>query len=94
MNKGLSSDLKRIFPNTNPIARPIIDFEGIPHPNWLVGFVDGEGCFYVKIKKNKSRLGINVVMVFTISQHSRDHFLMSNIASYLKCGNIEKPKGS
>jgi hypothetical protein len=33
MNKGLSGDLKVIFPNTNPIARPIIDFEGISHPN-------------------------------------------------------------
>jgi hypothetical protein len=32
-------------------------------------------------------------VVFTLSQHSRDHILISNIVSYLKCGNIEKPKG-
>lgn len=51
MNKGLSENLKRVFPNTKPIARPTIDLEGIPHPNWL-GFVDGEGCFYVNTKKN------------------------------------------
>jgi len=33
MNQGLSSNLKIVFPNTNPIARPIINFQGIPHPN-------------------------------------------------------------
>lgn len=93
MNNGLSSDLKIVFPDTNPIARPIINFEGIPHPNWLVGFVDGEGCFYVKKKFNKFKLGMGVAMVFTISQHSRDHLLMSKIISYLNCGIIEKPKG-
>jgi len=93
MNKGLSSHLKIVFPNANPIARPIIDFEGIPHPNWLVGFIDGEGCFYVATKKNKSKLGIRVAMAFTISQHSRDYLLMSKIISYLSCGNVERPKG-
>lgn len=93
MNKGLSDNLKIVFPNTKPIARPTINFEGIPHPNWLVGFVDGEGCFYIKIIKTKFKLGISTTMVFTLSQHSRDHLLMSKIMSYLKCGNIEKPKG-
>jgi hypothetical protein len=33
MNKGLSDNLKIVFPNTKPIARPTINFEGIPHPN-------------------------------------------------------------
>lgn len=75
MNKGLSDNLKIIFPNTEPIARPTINFKGIPHPNWLVGFLDGEGCFYIHKKKTKSKLGIGVTMVFTLSQHSRDHLL-------------------
>jgi hypothetical protein len=58
-----------------------------------VGFIDGEGCFYVATKKNKSKLGIRVAMAFTISQHSRDYLLMSKIISYLSCGNVERPKG-
>lgn len=91
MNQGLSSNLKIVFPNTNPIARPIINFQGIPHPNWLVGFIDGEGCFYVSTRKNKSKLGVG--MIFSISQHSRDHLLTSKIISYFNCGIIEKPKG-
>jgi len=40
MNKGLSDALKKAFPNTIPIPRPLVNFEGIAHPNWLVGFVD------------------------------------------------------
>lgn len=93
MNQGLfNSSLKIVFPNTKPIARPIVDFESIAHPNWLVGFIDGEGCFYVKVRKNKSKLGFSVSMTFTISQHSRDYLLMSKIISYLNCGMIEKPK--
>lgn len=93
MNKGLSDHLKLVFPNTKPIIRPVVDINTIPHPNWLVGFVDGEGCFYVKTTKNKSKLGIRISMSFSISQHSRDCLLMKSIISYLNCGIIEIPKG-
>jgi hypothetical protein len=72
------------------VTRPLVNFEGIPHPNWLVGFVDGEGCFYVNTKKAKSKLGIQVISTFFISQHSRDELLLSKIIDYLGCGSIEK----
>ena len=32
MNIGLSKKLQLAFPNINPIARPIIDTQKIPHP--------------------------------------------------------------
>ena len=90
INKGLSDILKIAFPKTIPVTRPLVNFEGIPHPNWLVGFVDGEGCFYVNTKKAKSKLGIQVISTFFISQHSRDELLLSKIIDYLGCGSIEK----
>jgi hypothetical protein len=93
MNRGLSDSLRANFPDTNPTPRPIINYEGIPHPNWLVGFVDGEGCFYVSTKKIKFKLGLQVVMTFILSQHSRDRVLINGVVSYLKCGNVENPKG-
>lgn len=73
-----------------PIERPLIKFKGIVHPNWLVGFVDGEGCFHVKIKNAKSSLGYQVLITFSIAQHSRDEFLLNKITDYLGCGKIEK----
>ena len=95
MNKGLSELLKKSFHNTVPVTRPLINIESINHPNWLVGFVDGEGCFYVKIKKNSSKLGSQVSLVFSLIQHSspsggRDEILFNMILKYLGCGVIEK----
>jgi hypothetical protein len=33
MNKGLSDTLKTQFPTVLPTPRPVLSFEGIPHPN-------------------------------------------------------------
>lgn len=90
MNKGLSELLKKSFPNTIPVTRPLVNTESIIHPNWLVGFVDGEGCFYVKITNNSSKLGGRVTLVFSLTQHSRDEILFNMILKYLGCGIIEK----
>lgn len=93
MNKGLSEDLKNVFSSTSPVIRPIIKFVNIPDPNWFVGFVDGEGCFYVRIIEDKLRSITRVSLKFSLSQHSRDDLLMSKMIYYLNCGIIEKPKG-
>lgn len=49
MNLGLSDMLKSEFKNFNPIERPIINTENIPNPNWIAGFVSGDGSFDVNI---------------------------------------------
>ncbi len=74
MNKGLSDKLNSEFCwNVIPAERPTINFERIPDPNWLAGFVDGEGCFYINTKKTKGYItGYQVIMTFSISQHVRD----------------------
>lgn len=46
LNLGLSDKLKERFPNCLPVSRPKIKFEGIPDPNWLSGFAEGEACFF------------------------------------------------
>jgi hypothetical protein len=83
MNKGLTSSLKTIFPGIVEIERPIISNQVIKSPLWLVGFVDGEGCFYLKINKRQ------ICLVFSIYQHSRDSNLFNVIQNYLNCGIIE-----
>jgi hypothetical protein len=58
-------------------------------PNWIAGFVDGEGCFDVKIYKCKTtKMGFAVQSRFRLTQHSRDYQLMKNLVNYLKCGNL------
>jgi LAGLIDADG endonuclease/Cytochrome c oxidase subunit III len=90
MNKGLSEELDRAFPNTSPKARPAVNWDKIPHPDWLVGFIDGEGCYLVSIKKAKTSSGFQVKLSFSLTEHSRDELLLNRIMNYFGCGMIEK----
>ena len=77
MNKGLTAELKDSFPNI-VISRPAVKNIEIKHPEWIVGFTEAEGCFFVAIKKSpKSKLGEAVWLRFMITQHSRDEKLIN-----------------
>lgn len=63
-------------------------------PKWIVGFVDGEGCFHVGISKNnKSCLGQQVLPEFTIVQHSRDIQILEKLQKYFGCGVVRVNHG-
>lgn len=49
INLGISDFLKSEFSNFAPVGRQIIKTEIIPAPNWVAGFVTGDGGFYVRI---------------------------------------------
>lgn len=70
-NKGLSDNFKAAFPDIVPYIRPdLINKKKIPNPEWVAGFLYGEGCFYVGIKKNSAyKVGFQVILDFSISQH-------------------------
>lgn len=90
LNLGLSDRLKISFPNTVVSPRTIVAFEGIPDPNWLCGFAEGEACFYLSVYKSaKSKLGLAVQLVFKITQHSRDRQLLEGITNFFNCGRVE-----
>jgi len=57
-------------------------------PHWLAGFVDAEANFCVVRKHATHRSGYQVLLSFTLTQHSRDLDLMLKIKKYLGCGNI------
>ena len=92
MNKGLSDALRFEFPTILPDPRPIVSSDVVvPHPNWLTGFVDGEGCFYVLVSPAKGySTGMRVKLTFYITQHIRDVHLLSQIIEYLGCGRLDK----
>lgn len=90
MNSGLSATLKINFPTILPEPRPIVSSQVIPDPNWFTGFVDGEGCFYVKLSKSNAYLsGFQVGLNFLVYQHARDEYLLTSFIEYLGCGKIE-----
>jgi len=62
--------------------------------DWLKGFIDGEGCFYVGILKNKSMSeGVQVQLEFTIVQHKKDIKLLYAIRKYFGCGIVSSNRG-
>jgi len=50
INLGLSEELKAEFPDVIAVQRPLVQLPEKIDPNWLAGFVSGEGCFMLKFK--------------------------------------------
>jgi hypothetical protein len=86
LNNGLLDELKAAFPNTEPIPRPVVVDQEIKDPNWLAGFVTGEGCFFVDIYKANTITGFAVKLSLVVVQHSRDEPLIRSLVYYLDCG--------
>jgi hypothetical protein len=89
LNKGLSKSLKEAFPNCSPVPRPALQVTEIQDPNWLAGFVNGDGSFHVTIAVSKTNItGYAIRLQFNIGQHSRDFELLSSFTRYLNCGFV------
>ncbi len=55
----------------------------------MIGFIYGEGCFLIDIRKSKAyKLGYQISLVFQISQHLLDAELMKSLVEYLKAGRL------
>lgn len=57
--------------------------------DWIVGFVDGEGCFSFSLIKNDSlSFGYQIQGEFTVVQHERDIQLLYKLKEHFKCGSV------
>ena len=89
INKGISPQLKNFFLDTIPVNRENVVNIGIPNPDWVAGFISGEGSFMVKIfKSSNHKTGYQVQLKYQLTQQFRDKTLMETIAKYLDCGSI------
>ncbi len=94
LNKGISEELKELYPNLVPVDRPFVPERDIS-PEWLAGFVDGEGSFNVITTETKTSspttpISRRVWLYFQITQHGRDILLMERIVAFLGCGSVKK----
>ena len=65
-----------------PVVRPQAMNQVIADPYWLVGFIEGKGCFFVDIFKSKTHnVGYQVKLKFQITQHSRDYLLINSLVN-------------
>lgn len=79
MNLGLPLAVKNDFPNFKPIERPLIENMEVPHPEWMAGFISGEGSFSI--------LGDDSISLsFRVAQHHKDMELFKSFVSFFDCG--------
>ena len=61
---------------------------------WIVGFVDGEGCFHVSINSHaEMSVGYQVLPEFTVVQHERDIQILHALKAHFGCGVVRKNHG-
>lgn len=64
------------------------------HPQWVVGFVDGEGCFHVGLAEHSEMsLGTQVLPEFVVVQHRRDAKLLHALKQFFDCGVVRVNHG-
>ena len=63
-------------------------------PHWVVGFVDGEGCFHVGINAHaEMKAGYQVLPEFTVVQHERDAQVLHGLKAFFGCGVVRVNHG-
>ena len=61
---------------------------------WITGFVDGEGCFFIGLNKNtQMSVGFQVLPEFVVVQHKRDEQILQALKSFWSCGIVRKNHG-
>jgi len=59
--------------------------------DWVVGFTDGEGCFYVGIYEHPEMSAkYQVLPEFRIVQHKRDVQVLFALKKFFRCGVVRK----
>ena len=94
MNWGLRKGLKEAYSNIIPVERPEVNYtDMIYNPHWLVGFVSGDGCFFVGISACETTITkFQVRLRYIVSQHKRDIKLLEDLR-YFFLTKEEKVKG-
>ncbi len=60
------------------------------NPYYIVGFVDGEGCFSISVNSNKTMRLPEIRLHFEIELEESDEEILRRIATTLGCGLIYK----
>jgi hypothetical protein len=62
--------------------------------DWVVGFVDGEGCFHVSINRHlEMTVGFQVLPEFVVVQHQRDRQILMAIKRFFGFGVVRSNHG-
>jgi len=89
INKGVSKKVKEYFPNIIPVDRPVIYLPDTLNPQWVSGFVAGDGGFSIYVRTAKDYVLLEKVYCrFHIAQHVKDLELMKLFIKFFNCGSV------
>ena len=61
------------------------------NPWFIIGFIDGEGCFFINVTKNKKyKTDFKVELSLVIMLHKKDKALLKEIKNFFNVGSIYK----
>jgi hypothetical protein len=62
--------------------------------DWVVGFVDGEGCFHVSLTRHpEMSMGFQVLPEFVVVQHERDEQILQALKRFFQGGVVRRNHG-
>jgi len=62
--------------------------------DWVVGFVDGEGCFHVSLNRHdEMTAGYQVLPEFVVVQHERDEQVLHSLREFFGGGSVRRNHG-
>ncbi len=62
--------------------------------DWVVGFVDGEGCFHCSLSRHpEMTTGYQVIPEFVVVQHERDIQVLRRLSEFFDGGNVRRNHG-
>jgi len=74
---------------TNKVSGADNQQERLKTVGWVVGFIDGEGCFSVSLHKNPTtRLGWQIMPEFVATQGQKSLKSLEKLQSFFGCGRI------
>jgi hypothetical protein len=64
-------------------------------PEWVVGFVDAEGCFHISLQRHpEMTAGYQVLPEFVVVQHQRDMSVLHALKRFFGCGVVRRNHGN
>nr|YP_010390835.1 LAGLIDADG endonuclease [Fusarium brasilicum]UPX01629.1 LAGLIDADG endonuclease [Fusarium brasilicum]UPX01681.1 LAGLIDADG endonuclease [Fusarium brasilicum]UPX01835.1 LAGLIDADG endonuclease [Fusarium cortaderiae] len=89
INTGVSKKVQKYYPNIIPADKPDTFLPETLHPQWVSGFVAGDGGFSIYIRSAKDYvISEKVSCRFHIAQHIRDLELMKLFIKFFDCGSV------
>lgn len=85
----MSKKVKKYYDNIIPADKPVVNLSDNLNPQWVSGFVSGDGGFSIYVRPSKDYvLSEKVYCRFHIAQHLKDLDLLKLFIKFFNCVTV------